>query len=253
MSKPNQKPMIDRYSTLETVGIYLGIFVFLFYCLSPFIEGFLVSLKPISLLFSTPYSFWPKDGSFDAYFMIWERVPMLARYIFNSLFISFIVTVITMVIAVPAAYAFARLDFPFRGPLMGGFLAVNMFSGAVLLIPLFRLMRSIGVLNTYLAMIVPGVAFLIPTAIWLMRAYFLRIPGARGSGLGGRRQSALYPAQGHPAAGDAGHHGRHDRHIHRRLCGPVRICADLQFQERVRAAHHGSVRLLRAAGGTGTS
>lgn len=176
MSKPNQKPMIDRYSTLETVGIYLGIFVFLFYCLSPFIEGFLVSLKPISLLFSTPYSFWPKDGSFDAYFMIWERVPMLARYIFNSLFISFIVTVITMVIAVPAAYAFARLDFPFRGPLMGGFLAVNMFSGAVLLIPLFRLMRSIGVLNTYLAMIVPGVAFLIPTAIWLMRAYFLRIP-----------------------------------------------------------------------------
>ena len=176
MSKQNPIPMIDRYTLLEKVGLYAGIFCLMFFCLAPFIEGFLVSLKPISLLFSSPYSFWPKGGSFDSYFMIWERVPMLGRYIFNSLFISVVVTAITMLIAVPAAYAFARLEFPFRGPLLGAFLAVNMFSGAVLLIPLFRLMRSIGVLNTYFAMIVPGVAFLIPSAIWLMRAYFLRIP-----------------------------------------------------------------------------
>lgn len=175
MSK-NATPMIDRYSLIEKIGIYLGVFCLLFYCLAPFIEGFLVSLKPISLLFSSPYSFWPKDGSLDSYSAIWDRVPMLGRYIFNSLFISFIVTAITMAIAIPAAYAFARIDFPFRGPMLGGFLAVNMFSGAVLLIPLFRLMRSLGVLNTYFAMIVPGVAFLIPSAIWLMRAYFLRIP-----------------------------------------------------------------------------
>ncbi|HLP68611.1 MAG TPA: carbohydrate ABC transporter permease, partial [Rhizobium sp.] len=74
------------------------------------------------------------------------------------------------------AYAFARFDFRGRGALLGAFLAVNMFSGAVLLIPLFRLMRSFGVLNTYLAMIVPGAAFLIPTAIWLLRTYMLRIP-----------------------------------------------------------------------------
>jgi multiple sugar transport system permease protein len=51
-----------------------------------------------------------------------------------------------------------------------------MLSGAVLLIPLFRLMRSLGVLNTYLAMIVPGVAFLIPSGIWLLRTYMIRIP-----------------------------------------------------------------------------
>ena len=60
--------------------------------------------------------------------------------------------------------------------LLGAFLAVNMFSGAVLLIPLYRLMRAYGVLNTYWAMIVPGVAFLIPTGIWLLRAYMMRIP-----------------------------------------------------------------------------
>ncbi len=170
------KPMIDRYTWYETIGIYAGIAVFLFFVLAPFIEGFLVSLKPLALLFSSPYSFWPENGSFDAYFAIWERVPMLGRYIFNSLFISFIVTIVVLLLVVPAAYAFARFEFPGRGVLLGAFLAVNMFSGAVLLIPLFRLMRSFGVLNTYFAMIVPGVAFLIPTAIWLLRAYLMRIP-----------------------------------------------------------------------------
>ena len=90
----------------------------------------------------------------------------------------FVVTsvAIALVLGVPAAYAFARFDFKGMGLVLGGFLAVSMFSGAVLLIPLFRLMRSFGMLNTYWAMIIPGAAFLIPSAIWLLRTYMMRIP-----------------------------------------------------------------------------
>jgi multiple sugar transport system permease protein len=172
----NTRPMIDRYKWYEYVAIYAGIAVFLTFVLSPFIEGFLVSLKPLSLLFSSPYSFWPTNGSLAAYFTMWESVPGFWRYIVNSLFISSVITLIVLILVVPAAYAFARFPFPGRGPLLGAFLAVNMFSGAVLLIPLYRLMRSIGALNTYFAMIVPGVAFLIPSAIWLLRTYMMRIP-----------------------------------------------------------------------------
>jgi len=175
-SRRSAKPMIDRYRWYEVVGIYAGIAVFLFFVLAPFIEGFLVSLKPLALLFSTPYSFWPKNGSFDAYFSMWQSVPMLGLYIFNSFFISTIVTIIVVAVVVPAAYAFARFPFTGAGLMLGGFLAVNMFSGAVLLIPLFRLMRSLGLLNTYWAMIVPGAAFLIPSSIWLLRTYLMRIP-----------------------------------------------------------------------------
>ena len=101
---------------------------------------------------------------------------MMGRYIFNSLFLAFVITVIVLILSVPGAYAFARFRFPGDSLLLGGFLAVKMFSGAVLIIPLYRLMRSMGVLNTYFAMIVPGVAFLIPTAIWLLRTYMMRIP-----------------------------------------------------------------------------
>jgi multiple sugar transport system permease protein len=169
-------PMIDRYSWLEKAGIYLGLLVFLLFVLAPFIEGFLVSLKPLDHLFSSPYRFWPDDGSFDAYFTMWQSVPLLGRYIFNSLFISVAVTIVVLILVVPAGYAFARFEFPGQGAMLGAFLAVNMFSGAVLLIPLYRLMRSFGLLNTYFAMIVPGVAFLIPTGIWLLRAYMMRIP-----------------------------------------------------------------------------
>lgn len=168
--------MIDRYKWYEIIGIYVGIFLVMFFLMAPFIEGFLVSLKPLSLLFSSPYSFWPKNSSFNAYFTMWTSVPMIGRYIFNSLLIAAIVTIGVLLVVIPAAYAFARFEFPLSGALLGAFLAVNMFSGAVLLIPLFRLMRSLGVLNTYFAMIVPGIAFLIPNAIWLLRAYLLRIP-----------------------------------------------------------------------------
>jgi len=98
------------------------------------------------------------------------------RYIVNSIFISISATIIVLILVVPASYAFARFPFPGRGPLLAAFLAVNMFSGAVLLIPLYRLMRTFGMLNTYWAMIVPGAAFLIPSAIWLLRTYMMRIP-----------------------------------------------------------------------------
>lgn len=169
-------PMIDRYRWWEIVLIYLGIFAFLFFLLSPFIEGFLVSLKPLSQLFSSPYTFWPENGSFEAYSNLWKTVPGFARYIFNSFLISTIATIIVLLLVVPAAYAFARFRFRGMGLVLAAFLAVSMFSGAVLLIPLFRLMRTLGLLNTYWAMIVPGAAFLIPSAIWLLRTYMMRIP-----------------------------------------------------------------------------
>ncbi len=172
----SKSSMIHRYKWYELVGIYAGILLFLTFVLAPFVEGFLVSLKPLSQLFSSPYRFIPENGSFAAYRTMWTSVPGFGWYIFNSFLISGVSTIIVLILVVPAAYAFARFEFRGAGLLLGAFLAVNMFSGAVLLIPLFRLMRSFGVLNTYFAMIIPGVAFLIPSGIWLLRTYMMRIP-----------------------------------------------------------------------------
>lgn len=168
--------MMDKYTKLQMVGIYAAITVFLIFILLPFFEMFMASLRPLEHLFRSPYQFWSDDFSFQAYSDMWETVPLLGRYIFNSVFIATAVTVITMIFVVPAAYAYARLDFPFKNGSLAIFLGVNMFTGAVLLIPLYRVLRTIGLLNTYWAMIVPGVAFLIPTGIWLLRSYLEKIP-----------------------------------------------------------------------------
>jgi multiple sugar transport system permease protein len=168
--------MIDRLSLLQKIGVYCATFLFLLFVLMPFIEMLRVSLRPMSHLMTADFSWWSDDFSLQAYRDMWVTVPLLGRYIFNSIFIALSVTVVTMVVVIPAAYAYARLEFPFKALSLGGFLAVNMFTGAVLLIPLYRVLRSLGMLNTYWAMIVPGVAFLIPTGIWLLRSYLEKIP-----------------------------------------------------------------------------
>ena len=168
--------MMDRYSPLQVVGIYAAMAVFLIFILLPFFEMFMASLRPLTHLFRSPYQFWSDDFSLDAYSRMWVTVPLLGRYIFNSIYIASMVTALTMVFVIPAAYAFARLDFPLKSATLAIFLAVNMFAGAVLLIPLYRVLRTLGLLNTYWAMIVPGVAFLIPTGIWLLRSYLEKIP-----------------------------------------------------------------------------
>lgn len=168
--------MMDRLNIWQKIGVYCGIFVFLLFVLLPFIEMFRTSLRPLDHLLTSKFELWGEGSSFQAYRDMWVTVPLLGRYIFNSMFISAAVTLAVMVCVVPAAYAYARLNFPFKNASLGAFLAVNMFTGAVLLIPLYRVLRQIGLLNTYWAMIIPGVAFLIPTGIWLLRSYLERIP-----------------------------------------------------------------------------
>ena len=168
--------LMDRLTLWQKALVYLATFVFMLFILMPFIEMFRVSLRPMSHLMTADFTWWSDDFSFQAYHDMWVTVPLLGRYILNSIFIAASVTVLTMIVVVPAAYAYARLEFPFKAMSLGGFLAVNMFTGAVLLIPLYRLMRNLGLLNTYWAIIIPGVAFLIPTGIWLLRSYLEKIP-----------------------------------------------------------------------------
>jgi len=167
---------MDKYNLFEKILLYSGILIFMTFILLPFVEMFYASLRPLDHLFRSPYQFFSDDLSFWAYGEMWNTVPMLGRYIFNSFFLATSVTVITILFVIPAAYSYARFNFPGKNSSLYLLLAINMFSGAVLLIPLYKLLRTLGLLNSYQAMIVPGVAFLIPTSIWLLKSYFEKIP-----------------------------------------------------------------------------
>ena len=167
---------MNKYNTFEKILIYSGILVFMTFILLPFVEMFYASLRPLDHLFRSPYQFYSDDLSFWAYREMWKTVPMLPRYIFNSFFLASSVAIITLIFVIPAAYSYARFKFPAKNTSLYVLLAINMFSGAVLLIPLYKVLRTFGLLNSYQAMIVPGVAFLIPTSIWLLKSYFEKIP-----------------------------------------------------------------------------
>ena len=167
---------MNKYNTFEKILIYSGILVFMTFILLPFVEMFYASLRPLDHLFRSPYQFYSDDLSFWAYREMWNTVPMLGRYIFNSFFLATSVALITLIFVIPAAYSYARFKSPAKNTSLYVLLAINMFSGAVLLIPLYKVLRTFGLLNSYQAMIVPGVAFLIPTSIWLLKSYFEKIP-----------------------------------------------------------------------------
>ena len=167
---------MNKYNPFEKILIYFGIFVFMTFILLPFIEMFYASLRPLDHLFRSPYQFYSDDLSFWAYREMWNTVPMLGRYIFNSFFLASCVAILTLIFVIPAAYAYARFKFPAKNTSLYLLLAINMFSGAVILIPLYKLLKTLGLLNSYQSMIIPGVAFLIPTSIWLLKSYFEKIP-----------------------------------------------------------------------------
>ena len=167
---------MNKYTTFEKIFLYFSIALFLTFILLPFVEMFYASLRPLKHLFRSPYQFYSDDLSFWAYSEMWNTVPRLGRYIFNSFFLASCVSILTLLFVIPAAYSYARFNFPAKNTTLYLLLAVNMFSGPVLIIPLYKLLRALSLLNTYYAMIVPGVAFLIPTSIWLLKSYFQKIP-----------------------------------------------------------------------------
>ena len=167
---------MNKYTTFQKIFLYFSIIIFLIFILLPFVEMFYASLRPLKHLFRSPYQFYSDDLSFWAYSEMWNTVPRLGRYIFNSFFLASCVSILTLLFVIPAAYSYARFNFPAKNATLYLLLAVNMFSGPVLIIPLYKLLRALSLLNTYYAMIVPGVAFLIPTSIWLLKSYFQKIP-----------------------------------------------------------------------------
>ena len=105
---------MDKYNLFEKVLLYLGILIFMLFILLPFVEMFYASLRPLDHLFRSPYQFFSDDLSFWAYGEMWNTVPMLGRYIFNSFFLASSVAILTLLFVIPAAYSYARFNFPFK-------------------------------------------------------------------------------------------------------------------------------------------
>src|SRR5579875_493207 len=98
------------------------------------------------------------------------------RYIINSLVVAVASTAAVLALGTLAGYGLGRMPMKGKLPILMGLLMISVFPAIAVIAPLYLLMREIGWLNSYQALIVPYTAFNLPFAIWILRNYFLSIP-----------------------------------------------------------------------------
>jgi multiple sugar transport system permease protein len=157
--------------------------VILLWSLFPIYWALNTSLSTLSGADSTPVHYFPSPLTATSYR---EALGIggagagisgqLWRSLLNSAIESGAAMVLTVVIAIFAAYAFARLKFRFKRTIFVSVLATLMLPAYATLIPLYRIMASLGLVNTYIAVILVYVSGFLPLAIWILYNYFNTIP-----------------------------------------------------------------------------
>jgi multiple sugar transport system permease protein len=100
----------------------------------------------------------------------------LALYLFNSLVVAIVSTALTLLIATLAAYALGRLRFAWRDLALATIIAVSTFPLVTLLVPLFRMMRGLDLLNSYAALVLPYTVLSLPICTLVLISFFQTIP-----------------------------------------------------------------------------
>jgi len=164
-----------KYRLLRTVVFYLLLAAMLLFLLFPFYWTFVTSVKPESELYGETVTYWPKTFTFDSYRKLFTEFNFL-KPMANSLLVASITTMISLIVSLLAAYSFSRFRFKGRKFLMTMFLTNNMFPTVLLLIPLYAIMRKLGILYTPGSLVLSYTTFTIPFSIWLLNGYLDDLP-----------------------------------------------------------------------------
>lgn len=151
-----------------------GLAVFMFFA-TPYMLMLLSSLRPNSEVLAIPATLWPKTWSIDAYLHVITD-PRFQRWFQSSLIISLGASVLTMLVAVPAAYYSARVNFSGNKIFIGLILAAQMFAPTALVVGLYRLFFDLRMIDTYTPLIITNAAFNVAFSLWLLHSFFKAIP-----------------------------------------------------------------------------
>ena len=158
---------------LGTAGYYVVSIVLAVIALIPFLWMISTSLKSRGALMSIPIEWIPAEPTLDGYAKVFSRFPFL-RTIGNSLLISVAYTLITLISASMAAFAFAKLRFRGSGAILSVYIATMMIPTQVTMIPLFVVMNRLGLIDSYASVILPSMFK--PFAVFLLVQQMKTIP-----------------------------------------------------------------------------
>lgn len=142
-------------SVLHNIGYYAISVSIAIVVMIPFFWMISTSLKSKGALMALPVQWIPEEPTLNAYVQVFQKFPFL-RAVGNSLFITICYTVITILSSSMAAFAFTKIKFPFGDGLFKVYLASMMIPTQVTLIPLFIIMRNLGLVDSYASVITPS-------------------------------------------------------------------------------------------------
>ena len=174
--RPRSRKRIDGWRWAGRLLLLL----MLFYTALPMLWMLLTSIKSGFAAMQYPPQWWPDEPTLASYQKLLDPQNSVGQdflhFFWNSLFVSTITTILSVAVAVPAAYAFSRFSFPGRNFLFFSVLLRNMFPAVIFLVPLFILMRLLGLVNTPGSLILTYMTFGLPLAIWLLKGFYDNIP-----------------------------------------------------------------------------
>ncbi|QTQ85226.1 carbohydrate ABC transporter permease [Agrobacterium tumefaciens] len=165
--------IMGRKIPATTIGIYFTVIIVTIVMLLPFVWMLSASLKLSRDVFAFPIEWIPSQPRWENYVDIWTKIP-LALFIYNTSKLTIIVTLLQLLTSSFAAYAFAKLHFPYKNTLFLGYIATIAMPWQVYMVPQFLLMREFGLNNTHLALIFlqAFTAF----GVFLMRQFYMSVP-----------------------------------------------------------------------------
>lgn len=165
--------MIRRASGAQTLSWSCMSLIAVIYTLLPVVWILSLSLKPPTDL--DDKRLLPARISFEHYRSLLDDAQFPAA-LWNSFGIALVATVLSITLAVFAAYAIVRLRFPGKRALLAATLAIAMFPPVAIIGPLFNLWRQLGLFDTWAGLVLPYMTFTLPVAIWTLTAFFQEIP-----------------------------------------------------------------------------
>lgn len=154
---------------------YLTLVVFAAIAIYPVLQVVTISLRPADRLLSTSLELIPANATFKNYIELFRDRPFLL-WMWNSVLVSFVVTLTGVVLAALTGYAFSRFNFFGKKIGLLSLLTTQMFPATMLLLPLYLMLIKLGLINTYLGIIIIYTATALPFTIWTMKGYYDTIP-----------------------------------------------------------------------------
>jgi ABC-type glycerol-3-phosphate transport system permease component len=165
--------LAQRRLSQRALVYLLALLVAAFYGI-PLLFMLSTSVKLPAEVFTTPPTLLPSRITFDNYTAVFSLD--FVRFFWNSLVVAVGTTALALIFGIGASYAFSRLQFRGRRAMLAGIILTQLLPLAVLIIPIYRVARSLHLLNTYPGLMIAYLTFDLPVAIWLMRGFYVAIP-----------------------------------------------------------------------------